>query len=133
MAAANENQGLKIAVAAFVSLTVILAVSSYFLYSNYSQAEAKRIDEAKKAESERQTAAKALDNLQELRDKAGFKGIEDFEQLKAQLNKFQEKVTNDVNDINGKIKKSVAEYAQAAGQDPRIKELADAADQLAAT
>ena len=32
MAAANESQGLKIAVAAFVTLTVILAVTSYFLY-----------------------------------------------------------------------------------------------------
>ena len=36
--AANESQGLKIAVAAFVSLTVILAVTCYFLYSNYDQA-----------------------------------------------------------------------------------------------
>ena len=34
MAAANESQGLKIAVAAFITLTVILTVSSYFLYSN---------------------------------------------------------------------------------------------------
>ena len=40
MAAANESQGLKIAVAAFVTLTVILAVTSYFLYSAYSRAEA---------------------------------------------------------------------------------------------
>ena len=34
MAAANESQGLKIAVAAFITLTVILTVSSYFLYTN---------------------------------------------------------------------------------------------------
>ena len=37
-AAANESQGLKIAVAAFVTLTVALAVTSYFLYSAYSRA-----------------------------------------------------------------------------------------------
>ena len=37
MAAANESQGLKIAVAAFMTLTVILAVTSYFLYSAYSR------------------------------------------------------------------------------------------------
>ncbi len=36
MAAANESQGLKIAVAAFITLTVILTVTSYFLYSTYS-------------------------------------------------------------------------------------------------
>ena len=35
-ASSSDSQGLKIAVAAFVSLTVILAVTSYFLYSNYS-------------------------------------------------------------------------------------------------
>ena len=42
MAAANESQGLKIAVAAFITLTVILTVSSYFLYTDYASAEAKR-------------------------------------------------------------------------------------------
>ncbi len=42
MAAANESQGLKIAVAAFITLTVILTVSSYFLYTNGASAEAKQ-------------------------------------------------------------------------------------------
>ena len=41
MAAANESQGLKIAVAAFITLTVILTVTSYFLYSNGASAEAR--------------------------------------------------------------------------------------------
>ena len=41
MAAANESQGLKIAVAVFVTLTVILAVTTYFSYTAYSQADAK--------------------------------------------------------------------------------------------
>ncbi len=40
MAAANESQGLKIAVAAFIALSVILSVTSYFLYSAYSSADA---------------------------------------------------------------------------------------------
>jgi len=31
MAAANESQGLKIAVAAFITLSVALSVTSYFL------------------------------------------------------------------------------------------------------
>ena len=52
MAAANESQGLKIAVAAFVTLTVFLAVASYFLYSAYSRSEAQ-------LESERDKVAKA--------------------------------------------------------------------------
>ena len=37
----NESQGLKIAVAVFIALSVILAVTSYFLYSNGSVAEAR--------------------------------------------------------------------------------------------
>jgi hypothetical protein len=42
MAKENESQGLKIAVAAFISLSVILAVACYFLYAAYTQAEARR-------------------------------------------------------------------------------------------
>ena len=37
----NDSQGLKIAVAVFIALSVILSVASYFLYSNGSVAEAK--------------------------------------------------------------------------------------------
>jgi hypothetical protein len=48
MAAVNESQGLKIAVAAFITLTVILAVTSYFLYSSASSAQA-RLDSEKDA------------------------------------------------------------------------------------
>ena len=42
MAAANESQGLKIAVAVFVTLTVVLAVTTYFAYSSYDQAASHR-------------------------------------------------------------------------------------------
>ena len=43
MSAPNEFVGLKIAVAAFISLSVILAVACYFLYSAYTTAEARRV------------------------------------------------------------------------------------------
>ena len=43
MSAPNEFVGLKIAVAAFISLSVILAVACYFLYSAYTNAEARRV------------------------------------------------------------------------------------------
>jgi hypothetical protein len=38
----DESRGLKIAVAALVTLSVILAVACYFLYSAYTAAEARR-------------------------------------------------------------------------------------------
>jgi len=41
MAAANESQGLKIAVAAFLSLSVVLSVALYFLYAANATAEAR--------------------------------------------------------------------------------------------
>jgi hypothetical protein len=48
MAAVDESQGLKIALAAFISLSVILAVACYFLYSLYTVADARRaVAEAK--------------------------------------------------------------------------------------
>jgi hypothetical protein len=48
MAEANGSQGLKIALAVFITLTVILAVTSYFLYSNASVAQA-RLDAERNA------------------------------------------------------------------------------------
>ncbi len=45
MTANNESQGLKIAVAAFLTTSVILAVALYFVYSAYTSAEA-RLDAA---------------------------------------------------------------------------------------
>ena len=41
MTASDDSRGLKVAVAAFLSLSVILAVTCYFLYSNYAMAQAK--------------------------------------------------------------------------------------------
>jgi len=71
MAAANESQGLKIAVAAFVSLSVILAVTSYFMYSNYSQAAVKAADEENKAREAQKVAADALRNRTNALEKVG--------------------------------------------------------------
>jgi len=72
MAAANESQGLKIAVAAFVALAVILAVTTYFGYSQYGQAQAKYED----AEKKLQTATRAIDDertrVTELKQLAGY-------------------------------------------------------------
>ena len=60
MAADNDSPGLKIAVAAFLSLSVILSVSLYFLYSTYVAAQS-RLDSAL---SENQRLIKARGLLQ---------------------------------------------------------------------
>jgi hypothetical protein len=49
IAEANEAQGLKIAVSAFIMISVILAVACYFLYAAYSEADARRVAPEAKA------------------------------------------------------------------------------------
>jgi hypothetical protein len=41
MATSNESPGLKIAVAAFITLSVILSITAYFLYNAYYAAQAR--------------------------------------------------------------------------------------------
>ena len=60
MAAANESQGLKIAVAAFIALTVILTVTSYFLYSAYSSADARQSSSNEEVQNKSKAASLAL-------------------------------------------------------------------------
>jgi len=66
MAASNDNQGLKIAVAALATFTVLFASTSYYFYSDGSKAKASAEAERKKASeaASQQTAAEeALKNL----------------------------------------------------------------------
>ena len=73
MAAANESQGLKIAVAAFVTLAVILAVTSYFLYSAYSRSEALLDSEKSNVAKANKAASDAITWYNEFRQKAGVR------------------------------------------------------------
>ena len=84
MAAANESQDLKIAVAAFISLTVILAVTSYFLYSNVASAQA-RLDFARDAERRAKLSANlALSQYDAMRTTIGAKA-EEFDVAKKEI------------------------------------------------
>src|SRR3954469_7026352 len=99
-ASSNDSQGLKIAVAAFVSLSVILAVTAYFLYSNYSQADAARA----KAEADKQTAQTAqnlaLTQYEELQKRIGSRAGE-FEAAKTEISNEQKKVDDEINNLIG--------------------------------
>ena len=67
MAAANESQGLKIAVAAFIALTVILTVTSYFLYSAYSKSEAQYEAAQEKLRTAQKAQSDAVNQYDEFR------------------------------------------------------------------
>jgi len=129
MAAANESQGLKIAVAAFVSLTVILAVTSYFLYSSYDKAEALRAAADDKASKAGKAASDALSQRDELRKLVGTRADEPesyLTEIKAEQKKADEKIINIVQKVDEVVKK-----AQAAGaQGPELQEARDTAKRL---
>lgn len=115
MAAANESQGLKIAVAAFITLTVILTVSSYFLYSNYASAEARR-ESAEEASAVKAKATNlAVNQYDEIRNKLGVKAGEHEpakEEIAAHLKKLDERLNALQEQVNATVQKAQASGAQ---------------------
>ena len=81
MAAANDSQGLKIAVAAFIALTVILTVTCYFLYSAYAAADAQKTAAQEDAATKAKTASLAVNQYDDVRGRVGTKAAE-FDQAK---------------------------------------------------
>jgi hypothetical protein len=115
MAAANESQGLKIAVAAFITLTVILTVSSYFLYSNGASAEARREQAEEGANVKAKAASEALTRVEEMRNKIGVKATEHDpakEEIAAHFKKVDERLNKLQEDVNGAVQKAQANGAQ---------------------
>lgn len=129
MAAANESQGLKIAVAVFVTLTVILAVTTYFGFDSYSKADAKRA-EAESKSSQLTTAQNTLQSqLTDLKTVAGYAKTEDAEVAK-KVTADLDGLTKQINDLNQKIKQMVAEYKSANGANVKVDEIAQQTDQI---
>jgi hypothetical protein len=106
MAAANESQGLKIAVSAFITLTVILAVTSFFLYSSVAIAQAK-LDSARHAQNlAKRAEALALMHYDEMRIRIGTKA-EDCDaakkEISANFKKVGERIDNLINAVNAAV------------------------------
>jgi hypothetical protein len=72
MTAANDSAGLKIAVAFFISLSVILTVALYFMYAAYTQADA-RLQMVQRTNDQSRRALRVLQSQ--------------YDELKAQMNK----------------------------------------------
>lgn len=129
MAASNDSQGLKIAVAAFVSLTVILAVSCYFLYSNYSQTDMARAKAVSAKEQADKAASIAIKNLDEFRKAVGTRA-EEFEAAQAEMKNRQKEIDDKIQAIPKKVDDIVAK-AQASGlTGPEIQEHRDTVKRL---
>ncbi|MBV8488077.1 MAG: hypothetical protein JO161_07340 [Planctomycetaceae bacterium] len=112
MAAANESPGLKIAVAAFVTLTVTLAVTSYFLYTAYSRSEAQFESERDKAKRAQDAAAEAKKHYGEFRQIAGVRS-EEFEPAKTEVSNFFKKLNDRVGTLATATNTAIAKAQQA--------------------
>ncbi len=126
MAAANESQGLKIAVASFITLWVITTVSCYFLYQAYAAADAKLTstnEELTKANAKAQTAFNQFDDM---RQKIGTKAQE-FDAAKDEITAHYKKVDERLTAIAAAVD-AAAQKAQAAGASSA--ELQDAKDKI---
>jgi len=130
MPAANESQGLKIAVAAFITLSVILTVTSYFLYSAYSQAElryATANDESNKAKA---AQSEILKHFHTMRQTVGTRA-EEFDAAKDEIDKHLTGKNTKVEERFNTLATSVNNAIQKAkGAGANAQELQDAQESV---
>ena len=131
MAAANESQGLKIAVAVFVTLAVIFAVTTYFSYQAYSVSDAKMMKAESDAKKANDAANLALTNYDEMRKSIGTRA-EEIDLVKGEIKKeytaIDEKLKSMIEQVNDAVAK-----AQASGaQGPELEEAKQSVLKLAA-
>jgi hypothetical protein len=132
MAAANESQGLKIAVAVFVTLAVILAVATYFSYRSYADTDA-LLTKAKSDYSSLQTTNTNLaSTVDALRKEIGVRS-EDADAMKTEIKKEYDKVNAEINALVEQAKTSVAKAQSAGAQGPELEEAKQRVEQVAAS
>ncbi len=122
MAASNDSQGLKIAVAVFIGLAVILAVTSYFLYSNGSLAEQRLA----KATEDKSTADRALSTQViangDLRTRIGVR-TEEVDAVKGEIEAHYKKVYEKLDELGNKVRTVMQKVQQAGGQPQEAQDL----------
>lgn len=131
-ASSNDSQGLKIAVALFVSLTVILAVTCYFLYSNYDQAAQQLVQAQSKAQQAQKAADDALRQYDEMKKQIGSKP-EEYEAVKAEIAAETKKIQAEIAAIGPQVQEMVGKVQAAGGSNPTLEEVKSTAQNLATT
>jgi hypothetical protein len=122
MAEDSESQGLKIAVAAFISLTVILAVTAYFLYSSVASAEA-RLEFALEAQRrDRRRADLTLTQYDQLRNRIGIKAAE-FDAAKEEISAHFKKVEERLDSLMDKVNAAVHAAQENGAHGPELEEI----------
>jgi len=104
MAASNDNQGLKIAVAALATFSVLFASTTYYFYSESSKATSKAAAESKKATEAAQQQSAAEEAVKNLGVALGF----------ANLKAGENGTFPDVDTLKGSITKTVGALKDSA-------------------
>ncbi len=117
----NDSQGLKIAVAALIALTVILAVTSYFLYSSVSATQA-RLDYEREAHvTAKRAVTLALRQYDEMRARVGNKA-EEFDAAKAEISANFKKVEQRLEILSNAVNAAVQTARQNGAQGPELED-----------
>jgi hypothetical protein len=118
-ASSSDSQGLKIAVATFVGLTVALAVTSYLLYSNYSKEFEQHADAEKKSQASQQAANLALTQYDEMRKRIGSRA-EEFDPAKAEILAEQKKIDDDITALLAQSTEAINKIQAAGASTPEL-------------
>jgi len=121
MAAANESQGLKIAVVAFIVLAVFLAVTSYFLYSNGASAEARLASEQEAHNTTKKGQSLAVNQYDEMRTKIGTKAGE-FDPAKEEIAANFKKIEERLKSLTDAVNAAVQTAQQNGAQGPELED-----------
>src|SRR5262249_9834685 len=122
MAAANESQGLKIAVAAFITLSVILSVVSYFLYSAYSSADARLTSTTEELNKAKTAQGQILGQYEAMRQSIGTRA-NDFEPAKDEITGHFKKIDDRLNNLMNQVNTAVQKAQQAGLQAQEVEDV----------
>jgi hypothetical protein len=121
MAADNESQGLKIAVAAFLTMSVILAVTSYFLYASASTAQARLDSEREGHMMAKKAAELAVGQYDEMRTRIGIRAAE-FDAAKEEISANLKKVDERINSLESAVNTAIQTAQQNGAQGPELED-----------
>lgn len=121
MASANDSQGLKIAVAIFVSLTVILSVTAYFLYTEYSKASEQLVAARSEATQANQKASQANTNLLDLRNRAGYTTQSEAAAILAAIDTDQQALVESLQNELGQALELISQAQQKGATGPEVE------------
>lgn len=123
MASANDSQGLKIAVAVLVALTVMLLVGTYFAYSEYSKAAAQLVQAKDEVNKKSAATSTALKDYQSLRDRAGYADGSTAADVLKKISDDQDATVKKLTELDADLEAAVTEAQKAGASEAEIEQL----------